>query len=332
MKASCVFGCRRHYSSDSFCWLCDATFVGLLRYTDFRSEAEHRRTLLTHDRYVAHCLAERMQPSSIFSCPGTTLMSIAIDTMHAGDLGSFQDAIGSLFWLEITNKALYRTNAIGLRALNHELALYYRANPEFDPTKLTLPQLRSRQPGYPCLKAKAGVTRHLVGFALTLAARHAHGDGERPPFSFRATYRLAPHAAEYRRLVLECFSGLNEYLQNTKEDEYDIQSCQRGMYQYLQSLQALNVLWRRDAPAEDHGAMPWHIRKKKNHLLQHLVEDHLERWGSPRRFWCYGDESYVGAIKTLASRSKHPHTLERVVMEKLKVFCGVHAWLERNRE
>ena len=325
-----MFSKRRHFGSDFFCWLCNTTHVGPLRYTDFRPEAPHRGTLLTHADYVALCLAERVQPSTLLASPGATLMTIAIDAMHAGDLGPSQDVIGSLFWLEITNKAWYRTNAAGLRALNNQLALYYRANPELDPTKLSTSQIRSRLPGYPCLKAKAGVTRHLVGFALTLAARHAHGDGDRAPFSFRATSRLAPRVDEYRRLVLELFSGLNEYTLATDEEAYDIAACKRGMYRYLQSLRGLNVLWRHGAPAADHAVMPWHIRQKA-HLLQHLVEDQLKRWGSPRRFWCYGDESFVGAMKDLAGRSKHPSTLELVVMQKLQVFCGVHAWLEGHR-
>jgi hypothetical protein len=34
---------------------------------------------------------------------------IAIDLMHCGDLGTFQDAVGSLFWIDtVANTALLR--------------------------------------------------------------------------------------------------------------------------------------------------------------------------------------------------------------------------------
>ena len=54
---------------------------------------------------------------------------------------------------------------------------------------------------------------------------------------------------------------------------------------------------------------PFHLRLKA-HLLQHLVEDQLDMWGSPSLFWCYGDENFIGAMKETAAKSKHPHTLE----------------------
>jgi hypothetical protein len=40
---------------------------------------------------------------TIFKAPGLFIDHVAIDSMHSGDLGIFQDAIGSLFWLEVFN-------------------------------------------------------------------------------------------------------------------------------------------------------------------------------------------------------------------------------------
>ena len=68
---------------------------------------------------------EGAQPSTIFGSPGFRLEFLAVDSMHAGDLGSFQDSMGSLFWVEITNRGLYRNKAEGLKALNAELQFYY---------------------------------------------------------------------------------------------------------------------------------------------------------------------------------------------------------------
>ena len=44
-------------------------------------------------------LAQGSPPPSLFQSPGFNLQFIAIDSMHAGDLGVFQDAVGSLFLL-----------------------------------------------------------------------------------------------------------------------------------------------------------------------------------------------------------------------------------------
>lgn len=46
----------RHYGSEEFCFLCDATQSGPLSYFDFTERAAHRSTLVTHERYLADCV------------------------------------------------------------------------------------------------------------------------------------------------------------------------------------------------------------------------------------------------------------------------------------
>ena len=70
-------------------------------------------------------------------------------------------------------------------------------------------------------------------------------------------------------------------------------------------------------------AAPFHLRMK-THLLLHLALDMLERWGSPRLFWCYGDESFVGTIKKIAGMSRHPARLEYVVLSKARLYAALH--------
>ena len=55
-------------------------------------------------------------------------------------------------------------------------------------------------------------------------------------------------------------------------------------------------------------------------MLQHLVEDKLPLWGSPANFWCYRDEDYIGSVKSIAAKTKHPWTFETRVMEKLRIL------------
>ena len=49
--------------------------------------------------------------------------------MHAGGLGTFLDAVGSLFWIDITNKQYDPNKHARLAKLNSDLKSYYGANP-----------------------------------------------------------------------------------------------------------------------------------------------------------------------------------------------------------
>ena len=48
--SSCCCCCWRHFQSESFCWLCDATHTGPLTYYNVMPDAAHRATQLTHTR------------------------------------------------------------------------------------------------------------------------------------------------------------------------------------------------------------------------------------------------------------------------------------------
>jgi hypothetical protein len=91
------------------------------------------------------------------------------------------------------------------------------------------------------------------------------------------------------------------------------------MYKCLQGLAALHNLWRDGVPEATHGKLPFHL-KRKSHMLQHLCEDKLPIWGSPSRFWSYRDESFIGAVKTIAGKSKKPDMLERRILDKLLIL------------
>ena len=319
----------RHTSNETFCWLCDARQSGPLRYQDFTPGAAHRGTIRTHEQYMLECAALRATPMSFFSIPGFRLDHVAIDLMHAGDLGSFQDALGSLFWCEVTNKQWHRSISAGMAWLNEQIGMYLRANPHYQTFALTYAQIRAKIPGYPTLKSKAAQTRRLVGFGLALAAHHARGTTTRPPYAFRVGSRLGPYTQEYRDRVLACLQGLNAYYMAC-EGDYNPDQARQAMYDYLLNLDGLRVLWRRRLPAQLHAAQPWHCRLKC-HLLQHLVEEQATRWGSPRDFWCYGDEGFVGNVKSIALRSRHPRTIEEVVLRKAQLHSGICAW-EREAE
>ena len=318
----------RAIGSDRFCWMCEATKQDFM---DFRQDAPHRGTLLSHEAYIAGLVREHQEPSQIFRCPGFLLDYIAVDSMHAADLGTFQDALGSIFWIEITHKRWYRNSRQGLDSLNAMLKDYYDANQhlKLSPLSLTKSQVRSSDPGYPSLKSKAAQCRHVAAFGLILAQTHKHGSATRPAYEFRAHSRLAGRTAEHLDLLVSMFQGMVAYHDACSAQPFSVDSCKAAMYQYLQSLDGLRRLWRTGLDATAHCGLPFWVRPKA-HLLQHLVEEKIVHWGSPMSFWCYGDESFVGSIKkTCTSSSRHPNTLEAVVSEKCMLLAGVdHAYMQ----
>ena len=100
----------RSVSSEAFCWMCNAVqrVPGPLNFHDFSREAAHRHTLITHEAYMEACMREGSPPATLFQSPGFRIEHVTVDAMHSADLGTFADAIGSLFWLEITHKPWHR--------------------------------------------------------------------------------------------------------------------------------------------------------------------------------------------------------------------------------
>jgi hypothetical protein len=279
--------------------------------------------LFTSREYLVGCAQQAQDPSSLFKCPGFLLDYIAVDSMHAGDLGCFQDALGGLFWCEVKCKAWHRNQRTGMIRLNESLKNFYSANKHLGLSSiypLSYSQLKGKNDTYPSLKSKAAQCRHLAQFGLILANRHRSGNASRPAFSFRG--RMAGSEQEHLDNLVGMFEGLVRYHASCSVEPFDAVECRAGMYQFLQGLGALNSLWRRGLPEDEHNTMPFTVRPKA-HELQHLVEEKIKVWGSPARFWCYRDEDFIGAVKTIATKSSNPRTLEMRVVEKLLILSGL---------
>ena len=274
-------------------------------------------------RYLADCVIARQAPSNIFMSPGFELGYIALDSMHCGDLGVFQDAVGGLLWLEISNKGFHRSHAQGVTFLNEQLKDFYRAHPHLCAINLTVNMLKGQAGSYPTLKCKAAECRHLAAFAVVLAHWHARGMGVRPPFAFRNA-RLAPFSAEYRGLVVDMTTRLFAYHTCCEVEPFIAAQCQANMQGFLEALTSLRALMRRGLDGALQSAQPFPLRPK-GHMLQHLVNEHISRWGSPRLFWCYGDEDFVGVIKRIALQTKHPKSMEAILLQKYRLFAALHA-------
>ena len=271
-------------SEEFFCWLC------LVRRSNYRNElcpdAPHRAGLRSHADFLTAAMMSGSETSRILESPGVELKHFAIDQMHTGELGPVLDAVGSILWVEITCKSWHRSQSRGLRRVNEELADYYTANPTLSPLRLVISQIRSAANPYPVLKAKAAQAKHLCQYCLTLAHRHA-GHGVRAAYSFRPGTRLAKRNAEYHRLIVALFEGITSYYRACDDEVFDEGVAKASMYAFLQSLEQLNRLWCSGlSNDEERKRMPFHIRPKC-HMLQHLVEDQLRLWGTPKNFSCY---------------------------------------------
>ena len=69
------------------------------------------------------------------------------------------------------------------------------------------------------------------------------------------------------------------------------------------------------------GLSLWHLRPKA-HVCQHMVHEKVESFGSPNMFWGYRDEDFVGVVKAIASKTKHPATLEERMIQKLRILAA----------
>jgi hypothetical protein len=317
----------RSVNSDNFCWMCQATqrTPGPLHFSDFRPTAAHRQTLISTEQYLETCVREGSQPSLLFRCPGFQLDYLVVDVMHASDLGTFQDAIGSLFWLEVTNKQWYRNRKVGLAALNTNLNDFYAAHQDQKLSKLTplvYSQIVGKDPGYPFLKAKAAQTRHAVQFCLALAHRHRTGDADHGPFRFGNNHRMAARSQQHLDLLVQVFEGLNNFLASCSSTPFNMLRCRESIYMYLNALGGLSAMWREGLDVIAHRPLPFHLRPK-THAVQHLGEEKIQAYGSPSSFWCYRDEDFVGVVKGIAAKTKHPFTLEERIVQKLCIWAAV---------
>ena len=218
-------------------------------------------------------------------------------------------------------------SAVGLEALNCDLKKYYVANKHKNLSRVT-PLVRSQiiatEPGYPFLKAKAAQTRHLAEFGLILASVHKFGCDGREPFRFKESSALAPHIGRHLDLLVDMFLGMVRYLRALSAEPFAVQAYCQEMYLYLQSLAGLQQLWRTGIPEDDQSGLPFVLRPK-SHIMQHLIEEQIERFGSPAQFWCYRDEDFVGSVKTIAGKTLHPATLEVRTMQKLRILESLGA-------
>ena len=257
-------------------------------------------------------------PPALFSAPGFRWEFITVDSMHAIDLGTFADAMGGVLFLEISQKSWHRSYQAGLDWLNAQLDGYYAANKGLSHLDFTLPMIKPTDGTHPTLRAKAAAGRHLAGFCLYIARRH-----QRHLYEF-ADERLRPRSAEYRALVVQVCQAMVDYHAACAAEPFVAEHCRAAMDSYVTTFHELRLLFRTNLPPHLHAAQVFAARPKY-HLADHLVHQKVSLYGSPRHFWCYGDEDFVGLVKKICMQTRHPRSLERILLCKYRLYTALHA-------
>ena len=136
--------------------------------------------------------------------------------------------------------------------------------------------------------------------------------------------RLQPYSDDYRRLVVASATEFVAYHDSCAEEPFVVDRCQRAMLQFLVAYDGLRLFFRRSLDAVLHSAQSFRPRPKY-HLCDHLVRHKVVLYGSPRLFWCYADEDFVGVIKRIALRTKNSRTVDKVLVAKYRLFASLHA-------
>ena len=309
----------RHFSAEAFCWCCDATHSGPLTYLNFADNAPWRNTLVDHVKYFMRLARGGDAPSSLFGAPGFLYEFLTIDSMHCIDLGAFADFAGSLLWMEISSKTLHATMAAGVTWLCQELARFYAANPCLSAFSPTLPAIRPSDGGFATLKAKAAQCRHLGPFLVYIARRH-----KRVGYQIEDA-ALAPFSAEYQDRVVQLADDFVAYHRSCEAMPFNAVACKAALSGYLSRYSEMRLLFRRGIPLELQGAQPFGCRPK-HHMGEHLAGQKIDLFGSPRQFWCYGDEDFIGMVKRICACTRHPRTLESRLVAKYMLFAALHAY------
>ena len=94
---------------------------------------------------------------------------------------------------------------------------------------------------------------------------------------------------------------------------------------FLKAYNALRLLFRRHLPLEQQPTQVFGARPKM-HMADHMVHEKIQLYGSPRHFWCYGDEDFVGLVKRICVQTRHPRTMEARIIAKYSLYAALHAY------
>ena len=247
--------------------------------------AAWRSTNKTHERYLAECRAKKQSPCDLMMIKVLRLEGFLPDAMHGIDEGFAADVCGNVMHEVMETAGWGSTQQKRAEKLDEELTNHYKSVKETVKIDGKVTYERVKASGdWPCFKAKAAATRHLVRFAVALAER----------FNSGSTH-------DQRRLVLckalqksyDIMKNADRFLTaNEKESLRETSQIMMACYRNL-ALEALGNNVRADK------------MKPKLHETQHILEDCVI---NPMSVWLYADEDLQRLVKEIAVQC-HPLTV-----------------------
>ena len=269
------------------CYKCDIT-RDELRQVGANASWRSPERLLSHWRLLCRIIAKYGSASPIFSMPFFTADLVAIDWLHAVDIGIACDFMGNLFLLlekkmeGPTQKARVSNLFLLIKDLYRDLGSTSKLD------NLTPLMLQKKAGGAPKLRAKAGEARDLVPVAKILAD------------SYLAETGIEGAARAAAMHLSGCYNSLSS-------DMFDRQNMQEHGRAFVLQCVALEQV-----SPEPH----WRL-KPKHHIFLHLIEG----MSTPSKTWTYRDEDFGGSIAKLARRrggAHRPSTAAMLVLNKFR--------------
>ena len=235
----------------------------------------------------------------VFSWPGFHFGCIVLDWMHMVDLGCAQVCLGNvLFELFKEMGGIMERPTPTMAQLQQCLQDVAAAQGVEVPTnRLQFKMIRGSD-RKPRLRMKAARVRAMAPLVLEILRTHFPAGNDR---DLRREKCVAYLCAAYKEL-----------------DNWSDQSAAR-LQDFCRRHLLLFMSLAREVVQTDGEWVRWRFFPKA-HMLQHLAGAQARRWGNPKEWWCYTDESVIGMVVRLAETC-HPSTLATACCSKYLVLA-----------
>eukprot|EP00438_Fugacium_kawagutii_P001432 Skav205003 [mRNA] locus=scaffold3521:139180:139926:- [translate_table: standard] len=226
--------------------------------------------------------------SPLFGCPFFHISMVTLDWLHVVDLGVSLDFAGSILKYLCDNK-LHGTQDERYRDMHHRMQLYYHAFDvqsrldQFKPSMLVKTS-RGQNAKYPKLRAKAGESRALVPFLVTVGRD------------------LLDTSDVLEGQMLHTCVAYNDCFQQLSRDTFQPARLRDAADKF-----AILYVSLHDHCAKAHMAL-FKIKPKLHMFLELCFEAET----SPASTWTYRDESWGGEVSDMAANkggTSNPHAV-----------------------
>ena len=300
-------GWRGEGPDSRMCFKCGATKDGPRSFRDTSASAGWRPTMIDTRTFIKTTLSAGKFLSVVFQWPGFQTLGLVLiqaDLMHTGCLGVVQYVCGNILYELFLELGGVYSNPLQTMCI---LETYIRQASKAVGLKqsalshLTIGMIKAEGRKAPKLKAKAAESRHVLKCVCHILETHHQPKTPYEELRYNCVKNLANFYDE--------LCGWKPGISNTDATKY----AHRHLIMYTE----LGRIHLKKADWQDNG---WFMYRwyPKRHLFCHVVEDQIKSCDNPRDHWCYGDESFIGEMVTVAE-SVGPTVMHRSVITKYRL-------------